>query len=68
MIDILFKTKNLHLDNGEEFRNKLMENYFFNNVYHIIEGPYNSQHQGTVETLNKTFKIFDISFIKGNFL
>ena len=45
-----------------------MENYFFNNVYHIIEGPYNSQHQGTVETLNKTFKIFDISFIKGNFL
>ena len=27
MDDILFKTKNLHLDNGEEFRNKVMENY-----------------------------------------
>ena len=25
MIYILFKTKNLHLDNGEEFRNKVME-------------------------------------------
>ena len=27
MIDMLFKTKNLHLDNGEEFRNNVMENY-----------------------------------------
>ena len=43
-----------------------MKNYLkVNNVDHIIEGPYNSQHQGTVETLNKTFMIFDISFIKG---
>ena len=25
MIDILFKAKNLHLDNGEEFRNKVTE-------------------------------------------
>ena len=25
MIYILFKTQNLHLDNGEEFRNKVME-------------------------------------------
>ena len=62
MIGILFKTKYLHLDNGEEFRNKVMENYLKeNNVDYIIEGPYNSQHQGTVEALNKTFKIFDIS-------
>ena len=62
MIYILFKTKNLHLDNGEEFRNKVMENYLKeNNIDHIIEGSYNSQHQGAVETLNKTFKIFDIS-------
>ena len=62
MIYILFKTKKLHLDNGEEFRNKVMANYLKeNNIYHIIEGPYNSQHQGAVEALNKTFKIFDIS-------
>ena len=26
----------------------------------MIKGHYNSQHQGTVEELNKTFKIFDI--------
>ena len=45
MIDILLKIKNLHLDNGEEFRNKVMENYLKeNNIDHIIEGPYNSQH------------------------
>ena len=45
MIDILFKTKKLHLDNGEEFRNKVMENYLKeNNIDHTIEGPYNSQH------------------------
>ena len=25
MIDILFKSKKLHWDNGEEFRNKVME-------------------------------------------
>ena len=51
----------LHLDNGEEFRNKVMENYLKeNNIGHIIEGPYNSQHQGVVEAFNKTFKIFYI--------
>ena len=62
MIGIKFKTKNLYLDNGEEFRNKLIENYLKeNNIDHIIEGPYNSQLQGAVEALNKTFKIFDIS-------
>ena len=45
MIDILFKTKNLHLDKGEQFRNKVMENYLKeNNIDHIIEVPYNSQH------------------------
>ena len=39
-----------------------MENYLKeNNVDHIIEGLYNSQHQGAVEAFNKTFKIFDIS-------
>ena len=31
MIYILFKTKNLHFDNGEEFRNKVMENYLKEN-------------------------------------
>ena len=63
MIYILFKTKNLHLDNGEEFRNKVMENYLKeNNIDHIIEDPYNSQHQGAVEAFYKTFKIFDISY------
>ena len=29
-----------------------MENYLKNNIDHIIEGPYNSQHQGTVKALN----------------
>ena len=54
MIDILFKTKNLHLDNGEEFRNKVMENYLKeNNIDHIIEGPYNSQHQEPLKHLIK---------------
>ena len=49
MIDILFKTKKLHLDNVEEFRNKVMENYLKeNNIDYIIEGPYHSQHQGAV--------------------
>ena len=39
-----------------------MENYLKENIIdHIIEGPYNSQHQGAVEAFNKTFKIFDIS-------
>ena len=62
MIYILFKTKNLHLDNGEEFRNKVMENYLKeNNIDHIIEGLYHSQHRGAVEAFYKTFKIFDIS-------
>ena len=43
MIDILFQTKNLHLDNGWKFRNKLMENYIKeNNIDYIIGGPYNS--------------------------
>ena len=38
MIDILFKTKNLHIENGEEFRNKVMENYLKeNNIDNIIE-------------------------------
>ena len=62
MIYTLFKTKNLHLDNGEEFRNKVIESYLKeNNINHIIESPYNSQHQGAVKAFNKTFKIFDIS-------
>ena len=39
-----------------------MKNYLKeNNIDHIIEGPYNSQHQGAVEAFNKTFRIFDIS-------
>ena len=62
MIGVLFKPKKLHLDNGEEFRNKVMENYLKeNNVDHIIGNPYYSQHQGVVDSFNNTFKIFDIS-------
>ena len=39
-----------------------MENYLKeNNIDRIIEGPYNSQHQGFVEAINKTIRIFDIS-------
>ena len=39
-----------------------MDNYLKeNNIDNIIEGPYNSQHRGAVDALNKTFKIFDIS-------
>ena len=56
------KPKMLHLDNGWKFRNKVIQNCIKeNNIDYIIEGPYNSQHQGAVEALNKTFKIFDIS-------
>ena len=56
------KQKILHLDNGEELRNKVMKNDLKqNNVDHIIGGPYNSQHQGAVKSFNKTIKIFDIS-------
>ena len=55
------KQKNLHLDNGEEFRNKVIENYLKENIVdHIIGSPYNSQHQGAVKAFNKTIKIFDI--------
>ena len=37
MIDIIFKTKYLHLDNDRKFRNIAMENYLKeNNVDHII--------------------------------
>ena len=62
IIDILFKTKKLHLDNDWKFRNKVMENYLKeNNVDNIIGVPYNSQHQGSVKSFNKTIKIFDIS-------
>ena len=32
-----------------------------NNVDNIIGGPYNSQHQWSVKSFNKTIKIFDIS-------
>ena len=62
MIVVLVKTKKLHLDNGEVFRNNVMEIYLKeNNIDHIIEGAYNSQHQWVVESFNKTIKIFDIS-------
>ena len=55
------KQKILYLDNGWKFRNKVMENYLKEkNIDHIIEGPYNSQHQWAVEAFNKTFKIFYI--------
>ena len=62
MIDILFKTKNLHLDHGWRFRNKVMENYLKeNNIDHITGDPYYPRHQGVVKALNKNIKIFDIS-------
>ena len=55
------KPKILHLNNGWKFRNKVVENYLIeNNIDYIIEGPYNSQHQGAVEAFSKTIKIFDI--------
>ena len=39
-----------------------MKNYLKeNNVDNIIGGYYNSQHQGSVKSFNKTIKIFDIS-------
>ena len=56
------KPKMLHLDNGWKFRNKVIQNSLKeNNIDYIIEGPYNSQHQGAVESFNKAIKIFDIS-------
>ena len=48
------KQKTLHLDNGWKFRNKVMENYLKeNNVDHIIECHYNSQHQEPLKHLIK---------------
>ena len=56
------KLKMLHLDNGWKFRNKVIQNCLKeNNIYYIIEGPYNLQHQGADESFNKAIKIFDIS-------
>ena len=56
------KQKYLHLDNGEEFRNKAIKNYLKeNNVDHITGGSYNPHHQKAVGAFNKTFKIFYIS-------
>ena len=54
-----FKPKILHTDNGGEFKNKVMKNYLKeNNIEHITRGLYNPQHQGAVESFNKTIKIF----------
>ena len=59
---VLLKPKILHLDNGWKFRNKVIQNSLKeNNIDYIIEGLYNSQHQGAVESFNKAIKIFDIS-------
>ena len=56
------KLKMLHLDNGWKFRNKVIQNCLKeNNIVYMIEGPYNSQHQGAAESFNKAIKIFDIS-------
>ena len=39
-----------------------MENYLKEkNVDHIIRDPYNSQHQGAVDSFNKTIKICETS-------
>ena len=56
------KPKMLYLENVWKFRNKVIQNCSKeNNINYIIEGPYNSQHQGAVESFNKAIKIFDIS-------
>ena len=45
MIDILFKTKSLHTDNGGVFNDMVMENYFLkNHIDHITWDPYNLKH------------------------
>ena len=45
MIDIIFKTKSLHTDNGGVFNDIVMENYFLkNNIDHITWDPYNLKH------------------------
>ena len=53
----------IYKDNGEEFRNEMMENYLKeNNIDDITGGPYNPQHQGAVEAFNKTIhNFFNIS-------
>ena len=62
MIDILFKIKTLHTDNSENFRNKVMENYFKeNNFDHIIRGPIIHNIKEPLKLLIKLFKIFYIS-------
>ena len=62
MIYILFKTKNLHLDNGEEFRNKVMENYLKKIILITLSEVLIIHNiKRAAKSLNKTFKIFDIS-------
>ena len=45
MIDILFKTKSLHTDNGGVFNDIVMENYLKeNNIDHVSGSSYKTQH------------------------
>ena len=56
---VIGETKMLHTDNGKEFVNELLTNWFEKrNVKHILGGEYHPQSQGAVEGLNKTIQKF----------
>ena len=51
--------KILQSDNGGEFKNSLLEQYWSKvNVRQIFGSPYHPQSQGSVEAYNRTIQIF----------
>ena len=56
---VIGEPKMLHTDNGKEFVNKLLTNWFGKiNIKHIFGGKYHPQSQGAVEIFNKTIQKF----------
>ena len=49
----------LQTDNGTEFKNKTMNQFYQeNNIQQVYGVPYNPQHQGAVEAFNRTVQDF----------
>ena len=49
----------LQTDNGTEFKNSIMNQFWFErHIQHILGTPYNPQHQGAVEAFNRTVQDF----------
>ena len=49
----------LQIDNGTEFKKRIMNQFWFErNIQHIFGTPYNPQHQGAVEAFKRTTQDF----------